>query len=83
MAIKTEQLAKKFAFAMSTTETDKPFRSINSLGLAELLETTGISLLVSTYQAGKLMAVRGSQGKIQILLVRGYSVRIAAICSRS
>lgn len=52
----------------ATPDTDKPFRSINSLGLAELLEVNGISLLVSTYQAGKLMAVRGSQGKISTLL---------------
>jgi uncharacterized protein (TIGR03032 family) len=48
--------------------TETPFRSINSLGLAELLEANALTLLVSTYQAGKLMAVRGAQGKISTLL---------------
>jgi uncharacterized protein (TIGR03032 family) len=48
--------------------TESPFRSVNSLGLPELLERNGICLLVSTYQAGKLMAVRGRQGRISTLL---------------
>jgi uncharacterized protein (TIGR03032 family) len=45
-----------------------PFRAINSAGLPQLLEAAGICLLVSTYQAGKLMAVRGSEGTIWTLL---------------
>lgn len=47
---------------------DAPFRSVNSVGFADLLESNGLSLLVTTYQAGKLMAVRGLQGKISTLL---------------
>lgn len=47
---------------------DTPIRSVHSLGLPELLEHDGITLLVTTYQAGKLMAVRGRHGKIQTLL---------------
>jgi uncharacterized protein (TIGR03032 family) len=48
--------------------TDAPFRSINSVGLADLLEAHGLTLIVTTYQAGKLMAVRGAQGRISTLL---------------
>lgn len=47
---------------------ESPFRSVNSLGLADLLEANRLTLVVTTYQAGKLMAVRGSQGKISTLL---------------
>src|SRR5438105_3422723 len=47
---------------------DASFRSINSLDFADLLESNGISLVVTTYQAGKLMAVRGWQGKVSTLL---------------
>src|SRR5437762_106914 len=49
-------------------DSDAPFRSINSVGFADLLESNGISLVVTTYQAGKLMTVRGTQGKISTLL---------------
>jgi len=45
-----------------------PFRAINSAGLPDLLKSCGISLLVSTYQAGKLMAVREAEGAIWTLL---------------
>lgn len=54
--------------AVPVPEADSPFRSVNSLGLPHLLEQNGISLLVSTYQAGKLMAVRGRRGRIATLL---------------
>jgi uncharacterized protein (TIGR03032 family) len=47
---------------------ESPFRSIHSLGLPDLLEKNAISLLVTTYQAGKLMAVRGAQGRVATLL---------------
>ncbi len=47
---------------------ESPFRSLNSPGFAGLLETLGISLLVTTYQAGKLMAVRGQGGRVSTLL---------------
>jgi uncharacterized protein (TIGR03032 family) len=50
---------------------ESPFRSANSPGFAGLLETLGISLLVTTYQAGKLMAVRGQSGRVSTLL-RGF-----------
>ena len=45
-----------------------PFRAVHSMGLPRLLERLGISLLVSTYQAGKLMAVRQVDGAIHTLL---------------
>src|SRR2546423_3423180 len=50
---------------------ESPFRSVNSPGFAGLLESLGITLLVTTYQAGKLMAVRGRDGRVSTLL-RGF-----------
>jgi uncharacterized protein (TIGR03032 family) len=47
---------------------ESPFRSVHSPGFAGLLETLGITLLVTTYQAGKLMAVRGHEGRVSTLL---------------
>lgn len=47
---------------------ESPFRSVNSPGFAPLLEALGISLLVTTYQAGKLMAIRGHEGRVSTLL---------------
>src|SRR5262245_36844814 len=46
---------------------ESPFRSVHSLGLPALLERLGITLLVTTYQAGTLMAVRGDGGRIRTL----------------
>jgi uncharacterized protein (TIGR03032 family) len=48
--------------------TESPFRSANSPGFAGLLESLGITLLVTTYQAGKLMAIRGHEGRVSTLL---------------
>lgn len=47
---------------------DSPFRCVHSLGFPHLLEQLGISLLVTSYQAGKLMAVRSLEGRINTLL---------------
>jgi len=47
---------------------ESPFAAVNSLGLADLLRSQSISLLVSTYQANRLMAVRERQGEIWTLL---------------
>lgn len=47
---------------------DRPFRSVNSPGFGDLLENLGITLLVTTYQAGKLMAVRSRDGRVSTLL---------------
>lgn len=58
----------KPAAAPETPPGETPFRSVNTAGLADLLEQQHISLLVSTYQAGKLMAVRGARGRISTLL---------------
>src|SRR4029077_10924883 len=49
-------------------DSGSPFRSVNTPGFAGLLEDLGITLLVSTYQAGKLMAVRARDGRIATLL---------------
>jgi uncharacterized protein (TIGR03032 family) len=42
----------------------EPLRSVFTGGLVELFERLGISLLVSTYQAGKLVIVRVQDGKL-------------------
>jgi uncharacterized protein (TIGR03032 family) len=55
----------------ATIVSDPPFRSANTPGFAPLLESLGISLLATTYQAGKLMAVRSQQGRVSTLL-RGF-----------
>ncbi|NEP13408.1 MAG: TIGR03032 family protein [Symploca sp. SIO2C1] len=44
------------------------FNYIHSASFPELLEKLGISLFVSTYQAGKLMVVRAEQGCLNTLL---------------
>ena len=49
--------------APGDTESTTPFRYVFSQGFATLLEQQKISLLVTTYQAGKLMAVR-ARGRI-------------------
>jgi uncharacterized protein (TIGR03032 family) len=41
-----------------------PLRSVHTTSLAELLDQLGISVLVSTYQAGKLIAVRSEGGRV-------------------
>ena len=55
----------------AVNDSDSPFRSVNSSGFAGLLEDLGITLLVTTYQAGKIMAVRGHEGRVSTLL-RGF-----------
>src|SRR5439155_14788940 len=45
-----------------------PFRYVHTSGLPALLEELGASLLVSTYQAGKLVVVRAAQGRLSTLL---------------
>lgn len=49
-------------------EAQSPFQHVVSEGFAALLEQFGIALLVTTYQAGKLMAVRARGGRVSRLL---------------
>ena len=44
------------------------FRYVCSPELAALLEAAGASLLVTTYQAGKLIVIRSCGGRISTLL---------------
>ncbi len=53
---------------------DNPFRFVFSDGFAELLEGLGVCLLVTTYQAGKLMAVRARGGRVIFPRESGRSV---------
>jgi len=41
---------------------ESPLRSVHTTNFPEILSTLGISLLVSTYQAGKLIVVRSENG---------------------
>ncbi|MHC4400437.1 MAG: TIGR03032 family protein [Planctomycetota bacterium] len=47
---------------------EKPFHYVHSDGLAELLSKLGVSLWVTTYQAGKLVVVRSAGGRVSTLL---------------
>lgn len=48
---------------------DEPsFRFVHSQGFAELLEAIGASLVVTTYQAGKLVTFRAREGRLSMLL---------------
>ncbi len=55
----------------AATPTENPFHYVYSPGLPALLESMGATLLVSTYQAGKLVVVRSVQGRLSTLL-RSY-----------
>ena len=50
------------------TTAASPFRYVFSEGFASLLVQLGILLLLTTYQAGKLMDVRARAGKVSTLL---------------
>jgi uncharacterized protein (TIGR03032 family) len=56
------------ATVSSPPPADSPFRAVHSLGFPQLLEQHQISLLVTTYQAGKLMVVRAHKGEMGTLL---------------
>ncbi|WP_019508630.1 TIGR03032 family protein [Pleurocapsa sp. PCC 7319] len=45
-------------------ERDQSYRSLHTESLPDLLNQLGISLLVSTYQAGKLIVVRANEGSL-------------------
>src|SRR5262249_54067835 len=54
--------------AATPTPPENPFHYLHSAGLPALLEGLRASLLVSTYQAGKLVIVRAAQGRLSTLL---------------
>ena len=45
-------------------ETPSPLRSVHTSNLPQILDCLGISLLVSTYQAGKLVVLRAENGSL-------------------
>jgi uncharacterized protein (TIGR03032 family) len=61
---------------------DQEFRYIHTSNLPDLLEELGISLFISTYQAGKLMVVRAHQGKLITLLRTFQQVMGIAVTSQ-
>ena len=52
----------------SAAADETPYRFVHSQGIADLLESLGASLLVTTYQAGKLMTLRAGDGRVSLLL---------------
>jgi len=52
----------------STDSTHDLLRYVHSPQLPDLIEQLGISLFVSTYQAGKIMVVRTRDGRLSTLL---------------
>src|SRR6516162_162824 len=50
------------------TATDIPFRYAYTANFPALLESLGISLFISTYQAGKLIVVRATENGLSTLL---------------
>src|SRR5260370_269944 len=73
-------------FAM-TTQTDspptvppqEPLRSVHTASFGQLLEQLGITLLVSTYQAGKLVVLRADDGVINTHF-RAFNVPMGIAC---
>jgi uncharacterized protein (TIGR03032 family) len=58
------------------------FRYVHSAGFPELLASRGVSLLVSTYQAGKLLVFRAVPGRLS-LLVRTFDQAMGLAVDRS
>src|SRR4051794_23945556 len=48
--------------------TGPPFRHVHTDAFAHVLDQLSASLLVSTYQAGKLVVIRTAQGRVSTLL---------------
>ena len=53
--------------SMATDSRENPFRYIHSLGLPGVLENLGATLVVTTYQAGKLALFRARNGRLSML----------------
>lgn len=70
----------------------EPLRYVHSTNLPELLESFGITVAITTYQAGRVMLVRARHGKLNTLLrafprpmgmaVSANAKRIALACGR-
>src|SRR5262245_63936863 len=57
----------------------QPLRSVHTSNFAALLEQLGVSLLVSTYQAGKLVMLRADRGVINTHF-RSFNVPMGVAC---
>jgi uncharacterized protein (TIGR03032 family) len=58
---------------------DQPLRSVHTSNFGPLLEGLGASLLVSTYQAGKLVVLRSDGGVVNTHF-RGFNVPMGLAC---
>jgi uncharacterized protein (TIGR03032 family) len=63
-----------------STPTSGPLRSLHTDTFGPLLEELGVSLLVSTYQAGKLVILRSDAGVINTHF-RGFNVPMGIACA--
>ena len=57
-----------------------PLRSSHTSNFGPLLEELGVSLLVSTYQAGKLVMLRGDEGVLNTHF-RSFNVPMGLACA--
>lgn len=62
-----------------TDEKSEPLRSSHTPSFGHLLEELGASVLVSTYQAGKLVMLRGDNGVLNTHF-RGFNVPMGVAC---
>ena len=49
---------------MSASPQNEPMRSVHTNNFPHILNQLGISLVISTYQAGKLIVLRGDEDRI-------------------
>lgn len=59
-----KQAAQAQAGGGKGRDTRKALKSVHTKSMVQILEQTGSSLAVSTYQAGKLVLVRAAEGKV-------------------
>ena len=63
----------------TTAPAQQPLRSIHTASFGQLLEQLEITLLVSTYQAGKLVLLRADDGVINTHF-RAFNVPMGVAC---
>lgn len=64
----------------SDQETPPPLRSVHTTSFPGFLEELGLALLVTTYQAGKLVMLRSNDGTLNTHF-RGFSKPMGLACN--
>src|SRR5438105_3728888 len=63
----------------ATLSPQEPLRSVHTANFGRLLEQLGITLLVSTYQAGKLVMLRAQEGQVNTHF-RSFNAPMGVAC---